>query len=84
MQLNQTAMLAHRFYVRQMYSFSDQQRSCFSGEELLTKVRNVAQHILAADYEDCSAIFCKNLTLAFFTFRENQVFVINYFFNVTK
>ena len=53
MQLNQKAMLAHRFYVRQMHSFSDQQRSCFSGEELLTKVRNVAQHILAADYKDC-------------------------------
>ena len=35
-----------------MHSHADQQQSNFSGEELLTKVRNEAQQIFPADLED--------------------------------
>ena len=47
------SILGHGFPVRQMHSHTDQQRSCFLGAQLLTKVRNDLEHILAADYEDC-------------------------------
>ena len=43
-------MLGHRFQVRQMHCHANQQRSCFlRKKELLPKVKNEAQHILAAD-----------------------------------